>query len=178
MIVGIAGKIASGKSTLARALAARLDANLLGFGDYVRATARSRGLDHTDRQTLQDIGQQLVTDDPAAFVCGILSWVDYKSGRQPIIFDGVRHNAVWEQITEFARRNGDTAILVYLDMPESQRQVRLAARGLDREEASVFDQHSSEREIDTHLQIAANLRLDAERHTTELVEAVLRACGN
>jgi dephospho-CoA kinase len=177
MIVGIAGKIASGKSTLARALAARLGAKHLGFGDYVRATAQSRGLDHTDRLTLQNLGQQLVTDDPAAFVCGILSWADYKSAHRPIIFDGVRHNVVWEQIMEFARRNGDNAILVYLDMPESRRQARLAARGLDKEAASAFDQHSSEREIDTHLQSAVNLRLNAELDTIELAEAVLRACG-
>ena len=75
--MGIAGKIASGKSTLARALAARLDAQILGFGDYVRAAARSRGLDHTDRQTLQDLGQRLVTENTAAFVSGILSWANY-----------------------------------------------------------------------------------------------------
>jgi dephospho-CoA kinase len=176
MIIGIAGKIASGKSTLARALAVRLSAKRLGFGDYVRAIAVSRGLDSGDRQTLQDLGQELVTKDPAAFVDGILTWADHKPG-QSIIFDGVRHKAVWDQIAAFARRNGEEAILAYLDMPESQRQLRLTGRGLNNEIASAFDNHPSELDLDVLLQSVADLRLDAGQNSSTLVEAVLRVCG-
>lgn len=172
MIFGIAGKIASGKSTLARALAARIGGERLGFGDYVREVARSKGLDFTDRNVLQELGQQLVTADPAAFVGGILRNANYASGR-PIVFDGVRHVVVWNEIADVARLSGDAATLVYLDMPEEIRRARLAARGLSITAASAFDKHVSEQELDGDLQTAATMKLDARQETTALVDAIL-----
>jgi cytidylate kinase len=61
MIIGIAGPIASGKSTLARGLAQVFSLKLIGFGEYVRHEAQARGLDVADRRVLQDLGQSLGT---------------------------------------------------------------------------------------------------------------------
>ena len=105
MIIGIAGKIASGKSTFARAIAARLKARRLAFGDYVRSIAESRGMDPSDRRILQTLGQDLATRDPSAFVSGILSFAGYLPPEN-IVFDGVRHEAIWQEIRAVAAGTG------------------------------------------------------------------------
>jgi dephospho-CoA kinase len=174
MIVGIAGKIASGKSTLARALAIRLGARRLGFGDYVRSIAQSRGLDPSDRAVLQTLGQDLATGDPAAFVSDILTFSNYVPG-EDIIFDGIRHQAVWSEIESVALRANDSAILVFLHMPEELRRLRLAARGVDRETADASDSHASEIDLEAHLREAADFTVDARLEEALLVDAVVRS---
>ena len=156
MFVGIAGKIASGKSTLARAVAVRLDARRLGFGDYVRAIAESKGLNPSDRNVLQELGQALATRDPSAFVGGLLSLADCDPA-QDIVIDGVRHVPIWKEIEAIAARSARATFLVFLDMPEETRQQRLAARGLDRETADAFDRHGSEADLRAHLRGIADL---------------------
>jgi len=173
MIVGIAGKIASGKSTLARAVAGRLKARRLGFGDYVRSIAESRGLDPSDRKVLQTIGQDLVTENPSAFVSGVLSFAGY-TPPENIVFDGVRHWAIWQEIQALAAQTHDTAYLVFLDMPEEMRRQRLVARSLDRETVDAFDRHANEADLGARLRQAADLTLDARLDETQLVEKVVR----
>lgn len=171
MIVGIAGKIASGKSSLARALADRLKARRLGFGDYVRFVAVSRGLNPSDRAILQNLGQDLATRDPSAFVTSVLSFAGY-SPREDIVFDGVRHEAIWHAIQAVAAGNHDVTLLVFLDMPEEMRLRRLAARGLGREAAKEFDQHASESDLEVLLRKAADMTLDARLDELQLVDKV------
>jgi dephospho-CoA kinase len=172
MIVGIAGKIASGKSTLTRSLAARLKAKRLGFGDYVRVVAKSKGSDPSDRKVLQLIGQELATRDPSAFVGGILSFGGYDPPEN-IVFDGIRHGSVWQEIQAVAARIHDTAFLVFLDMPEEMRQQRLAARGLDRQSVAAFDGHPNESDLEVLLRETADLTLDARLDDEQLVDRVL-----
>lgn len=177
MIIGIAGQIASGKSTLGRALAARLDAKLLSFGAYVRHIANEQGIDPTSRQALQEFGQKLVDESTTAFVENILTWGNYTTG-QRIIFDGIRHEPVWLEIVAFARRNNDTAKLIFLEIPEQERQRRLAARGLTAADTSTFDKHASERDLGGYLRNSADLRLKGQNDTVDLVETIIRTYGS
>jgi len=172
MIIGIAGKIASGKSTLARAVAVKLRARRLGFGDYVRSIALSRGLDPSDRTTLQTLGQDLATRNPAAFVGGMLSSAGYLPPEN-IVLDGVRHEAIWREVRALAAELHDSACLVFLDIPEEMRLQRLVTRGLDYGTASAFDRHASESDLDARLRMAADLILDMRLGGTQLVERVV-----
>ena len=173
MFVGIAGKIASGKSTLARAVAARLNARRLGFGDYVRSIAESEGLNPSDRNVLQELGQGLAMRDPSAFVAALLSSAGYSSS-EDIVFDGVRHVTIWNEIEAIAARAHVVAFLVFLDMPETIRQRRLTARGLDRQSADAFDGHESESDLEARLRETADLILDAQLDEAHLVDRVAR----
>lgn len=173
MIVGIAGKIASGKSTLAGAVAVRLEARRLGFGDYVRSIAESRGLDPSDRRVLQSLGQDLVTKSPSAFVNGVLSFGGY-APPENVVFDGVRHWTVWQEIRALAAQAHGVAYLVFLDMPEDIRRQRLLARGLRSETADALDGHASEVDLEARLRRAADLTLDARLDEAQLVEKVAR----
>src|SRR5216683_5953864 len=104
MLIALAGPMGSGKSTVSRALAARLNARILGFGEYVRVCARERGLDADDRTVLQDLGQKLVAKYPIAFVRDAVRWAGHQPGNR-IIFDGIRHETVWDAILALGKQN-------------------------------------------------------------------------
>jgi cytidylate kinase len=175
MIIAIAGQIGSGKSTLARALASRLNAKLLAFGDYIRARARRQGLDANSRSTLQDLGQRLA-NDPAIFVKQALSWIEYSRGDHCII-DGIRHRAVWKEITNINHRTNEDAKLVFLSVTGPERERRLRARGLESDAIATFDNHPSEGDISQYFYEAADLRLDGQQTPAELVEIIVRSLG-
>jgi dephospho-CoA kinase len=176
MIVGIAGPIASGKSTLGRALAERFSAKFVNFGDYVRHIARTRAIDISDRRALQDLGQSLVTRDVRSFVLGAFEWVNFREGNH-VVLDGVRHDTVWKEVLTFASLHREAAKLIFLEMLEDERQRRLAARGLSRDEAATQESHVSETDVQLRLRDDADLLVDALQDGPAMVAAVGRYLG-
>lgn len=171
MIIGVAGKIASGKSTLARAIAARLKGRRVGFGDYVRSVAEARHLNSSDRTVLQMLGQELVTHDPRAFVREVFSFGRHLPS-ETIVLDGVRHEAIWQEVRAVAAQTAEVSFLVFLSIPEGSRLMRLGARGVSHESAKLFDHHESESDLESRLRRVADLTLDVGLDQTTLVDKV------
>ncbi len=73
-IVGISGRIGTGKTAISTALANRLDWTRVSLGDYVRAVAHERHIIET-RQALEDLGQQLVESNVKTFCQNALRFV-------------------------------------------------------------------------------------------------------
>jgi dephospho-CoA kinase len=176
MIIGIAGPIASGKSTLARALAQEFSLKLISFGDFVRQEARVRGLDVADRQVLQDLGQSFVDEDVCSFVAEVFAHAGYRLGDR-VVLDGVRHEYVWEEISVFAASHGSPARLVFLVMSEEERHKRLNARGTSSDQASALDRHASEAEVRVRLANKADVRLDALQSHGSMLALIARQLG-
>lgn len=160
MIIGIAGTIASGKSTLARALACEYSLKLVSFGEFVRHEARARGLDPYDRLVLQDLGQSLVVEDVGSFIRGVFGFAKVQPADR-IVLDGVRHHIVWDEIVTFASMRGSIARLIFLEMPDQERLRRLISRGISMDRILLEDRHVSEKEVHVGLTEKADLRLDA-----------------
>ena len=122
-IIGIAGKIASGKTTLAARLSLLTAGRIASFGLYVRSQAKIRGI-LENRSNLQELGENLITEfGEIRFVEQAL---DLKNSHDKVlIIDGVRHKAVWEAITKVT----SLSVLVYLDISENMRVERLKLRG-------------------------------------------------
>jgi adenylate kinase family enzyme len=122
-VICIGGGIASGKSTLAEALAEHFqNAAVRSFGDVVRKRALEEGRP-LDRATLQDVGLSLVSDGWPLFVDALL-----EDPPQPIgflIVEGVRHR---EAVDEIASRHlSEKLLVVYLQVDhlvQSRRQQR------------------------------------------------------
>jgi len=163
----------SGKSAVSRALAARLDAKILSFGEYVRVCARDRGLDAEDRTVLQDLGQMLVSADATTFVRDAVRWAGYQPGNR-IIFDGIRHETVWDAISALGKQNAERALLIYLDVPAGERSDRLRARGISVEAISAFNSHPSERDLKLRLLPKADIELDSRQQLSTLIDTILR----
>lgn len=176
MIVGIAGSIASGKSTFGRALAKQCSANFVSFGDYVRYAACARGIDISDRAAVQELGQSLVAADARSFVLSVFAWANVAE-QAHVVLDGVRHESVWKEILTFASEHGEAAKLIFLDVAEEERQRRLVARGLSREEAEGQDLHASESDVQFRLRAKADIRVDSQKHDPARLAAIGRDLG-
>lgn len=119
VVVSLAGHARSGKSTLAAALADRLGACVVSFGDAVRTRAATMGLDPSDRTVLMDLGQSWVTSDPSSLCREVLGPEETRP--EILIVDGLRHLSI---LTEL-RRSVSYFSLVFLSTPDEVLNSRL-----------------------------------------------------
>ncbi len=153
IVVGFAGKIGSGKSTLSKELARIQGWPWVSFGNYVRLLARSRGLNE-DRAVLQGLGESLVQNHCAEFCRSVLESGNWTSNR-PIILDGIRHIEV---VRELKRTVAPLRfVLVYLRIDDQNRQTRLNQRSV--ENLHEIDVHPMEVQVSQSLSKVADLIL-------------------
>src|SRR3569833_1687057 len=88
-VIGISGKIGSGKTTLAEFTAQRFQVPYVSFGNYVRHVAKERGIVE-NRENLQNLGQDLINEDIDQF-CRKVLYFDGWDGKSSLILDGIRH---------------------------------------------------------------------------------------
>ena len=171
-VVALAGRIGSGKSSIADALAKRLGCGKASFGGYVRTVAADRGLEPT-RVTLQQVGEELITQDPYAFVKAVLARYGYRQGYSFVI-EGIRHVSAISALRELARPQ--IVLLVYLDTAEDQRHERVIRRdGINETDLQVVESHSTESQVKTLVARMADLVVDANSDPTKVVDVILKA---
>jgi dephospho-CoA kinase len=142
-VVAFGGRIASGKSTLATAVAGRLDMPCASFGDAVRAEAAKRGLP-TDRATLQGLGDELIAAGWDAFVDTVVRQAHW-DGMEPLVVDGVRHV---EAVRALERRWAPhPVVVVFIEAAPGQRAQRLAGRGVRDQDIVAADSHPNEADL-------------------------------
>jgi dephospho-CoA kinase len=164
-IVCISGEIASGKTTIARALAEHFrDVTVRSFGDVVREQALSEGK-LLDRATLQEVGLSLVAAGWPSFVDALLEGLP--PSIELLVVEGIRHR---EAVDEIARRNlSDKLLIVYLQVdPQVQ-----AARQQDRGESFRSRTHTVEFSL-SEVQAMADLVVDGSLSVGEIVEAAIQ----
>ena len=165
--VGVAGRIGSGKTTLAEQLAQRLDCVHASFGNYVRAVAIDRGISD-DRDNLQTLGDELLGGGWDNFCSSVLNHAGYVGGA--VVVDGIRHLAAVSALQRLV--DPVPWQLIGVDAPDDTRVARLRGRGVSLEEARRADAHSNESEVDRVLALA-DLRLLADVSVEDAVEQVM-----
>lgn len=144
--IGLSGQISSGKSTLAERLAEHLDLPRIGFGDYLRAQAQTRGLD-TERPTLQALGaEQLESLGPDGFCRSAARWARVALSSTGVVWDGVRHLVVADALRSLQAPRA--FYLIGLCAPETDRQRRVEAEAGSAQEREIWERDSTERELD------------------------------
>ncbi len=141
VVIAISGGLASGKASLAAALAERIGGDHISFGAEVRKIAAEMGEDSSDIDVLQRIGQALVVTDSAGFVDRVLATRDAAKGDRPLVIAGLRHvEVLWELRQRFA----DVRV-VHVDVPDDVRADRLVEReSTERRLAARYDNALSE----------------------------------
>ncbi|OKH32379.1 hypothetical protein NIES2119_26455 [[Phormidium ambiguum] IAM M-71] len=166
IVVGFAGSIASGKSTLSIEVASSLEWQRVSFGDYVRTVAQSQGLGDS-REVLQAVGASLINQGMEQFCKAVLAQVNWQLG-QPLVVDGIRHAEIIPVLRQIVTPLDFR--LVFVGVNESIREARLVERGLsDRQQWQQFEAHSTEAQVQTVLLTMADLTVDGTRKIEDLV---------
>ena len=169
ILICFAGRIASGKTTLSRAVAETLEWPWAGFGDYIRMEARRKGLDES-RGVLQNIGESLM-EDPDDFCRLLLQQVSWEPGRH-IVIDGIRHVRILDSMRRVTATS--KVLLVFVETKEQVLKRRLAARNAPEGDGlSDFEMHSTEREVIKNLPAAADLIVDGSKPVDILVQDIV-----
>ena len=171
LTIALAGGAGSGKSTVARELAGRLNGNVSSFGDFVRHLATELG-EPIDRTTLQRIGQARVDADPNEFVRTFLAWASVDNDR-PLIIDGVRHAAVDGALRRWATTNWQVYSLILLDVSVHERAKR--RHGGDDSAIMKIDAHPVERETLEILPGLADLIIEGGGSPSEVIARIQAA---
>jgi len=170
-VVGLSGRLGSGKSSLASILAERFGWPKVAFGDYLRHLAEQRGLG-VDRQSLQYLGEEQIALGWDGFCLAVLNHFKWRPG-QGLVVDGIRH------ITAVSTLNRllcpQSVFLVHLAVDEEIRQNRLSRRDGIQGQWKKAEDHSTEADVKEALPRAANMIVDATLPVEVLADEVLDA---
>ncbi len=172
IVLCFSGGIASGKTTLAMAVADRLGFKVATFGGFVRGVARTRGISER-REDLQALGEALIQEmgweDFCSSVLRVAGWAPSAS----IVVDGIRHVSAFEAIKKLVAPV--PAKLIFVDVPRAVRQARSdETRTGDATDLAKAETHSTERDVHGSLREMADLVLDGTIEVDGLVEQVQR----
>ncbi len=167
-VLGFAGGIKSGKSTVSEAVAAALGAHRVSFGNYVRKVARERGVESV-RENLQAIGESLVHKDVRQFCAAVLAEVPWRN-RGALVIDGIRHLSALEAVTDLVAPS--EVRLVYVSLDEAVRERRYRGSAPDQRALADLDRHSTELDVKSALRERADLVVDGERPLEEMVTEI------
>jgi dephospho-CoA kinase len=155
-IVGFAGRIKSGKSTISRRVAKDLGWTWVSFGDLLRDEASRRGLAPSSREVLQNLGRELIRGGWKTFCSALLKKAGWAPS-QPLIVDSVRHI---EAIDTLKLLTAPSEVkLVFVATDDKVRQFRLDAAGRH-ERIEALDADSLESQAREALPSAADLTVD------------------
>ena len=171
LIIALSGLPGSGKTTLARAIAAEIGGTVVAFSDHVRRLAALSGLP-ASRRELQNLGEDVVAANPAAFLANAIALAG--DDWTVLILDGLRHLSLLGPLRELASEREARFLHVHLEIPAESRLARLAARGVSVEEAEIVEQHRVEADARLALAERANVRLDASLPLEEEVREIIR----
>lgn len=161
----VAGRLGSGKTTLARLLAPALDASVLTVSGLICELSASLGVVDPTRQDLQELGEAFLVGGPESLGRLILSATDSSTS---VIIDGLRVADVAQWL---GRQLPDgTLRVVFLDASPTVRQARCHARG-DRDDFYKVDAHPVEVLAERFREMAEVV--DANRSPEEVESDVL-----
>lgn len=168
MIIAFAGRIASGKSAVSRAVAEHYSVGRVSFGDAVRNEANRRGLAES-RGILQDLGDELIAagwDEFCILVTGQAGW----DGRSSLVVDGVRHLGAMDALHGLAEPS--RLYLVFVEASWQRRKAWLSQRGVSEVDAEAADRHPNESELDA-VRDCADLVVSNDADVERVVAAVV-----
>ncbi|MCP5056916.1 MAG: AAA family ATPase [bacterium] len=171
-VIGLAGQIGAGKSSIARGLAEALDWKVGSFGEYVRDVATESGFEHT-RDNLQAVGEDLIqTLSADEFIHRVVSASGW-DGASGLIIEGIRHQHIAEALPQFFRPSAYA--LVFVSAPRELRELRLKQRdGSSTSEIVRAERHSTELEIATRVRGLADTVFPATADVPAAVSGILR----
>ena len=163
-----AGRTKSGKTTLAEHFCREHDVQKATVSDVVRRVANQRhpGAKQTLR-VLQDLGAQIVRENPAAFCRDVCRGIDFSRQRYAVL-DGLRHQSLIQHLR--ALYPNLIVVVFYVEAPDATRLQRFSPTITD-EQLRDIDAHPVEAEEDA-LREVADLVINTDRGEAETYDEV------
>jgi dephospho-CoA kinase len=165
LIVGITGRIGSGKTTVGRYLESRYAFQYLRYSEVL---AEWRAKDTEGKAHLQEVGWEVMAGGMQAELNRLL--IAFIAADADVAVDGLRHPLDYETLkSTFA----GSFRLLYIESPARLRYERLNQRGkyADRDSFDAADSHPVEQQIDS-LRVNATLVIRNEESLQELYAKV------
>ena len=143
-IIGIGGKICSGKSFVAAIISKQYGFPVASFGSYLRFYCHEKKLSD-DRENLQDLGEKFVKEKPRQFLLDVIH--HFIGDSSSIIIEGIRHKIILDLIKDVTKKS----ILIFVEADARTRYERYKQRETEEinfEEFIVLDNHPVEKEIE------------------------------
>jgi adenylate kinase family enzyme len=163
MVIGISGRIHSGKSTLANEMAKRMCIPKVSFGSFLRRYSEVNSLDLT-RISLQDLGQNFVDNSLDEF-CNLVLNEGGWDKETNLIVDGIRHISVLEKLKELVKPQ--KFILIFIEVSDEE----LAKRdiGYQDNQRKIFEQHLSEIQVISKLKSFADIVVQPDYSLDDII---------
>ena len=171
-VICFSGSIGSGKTSVSRIVARKLESKRASFGDYVRHLVQESGGDPNSRTQLQDFGQSCVERDPREFCLGLLNFFAYEASEQ-LVVDGLRHGSVFKELVDIL--TPQPVYLLHLIVDPNVRANRIANRGVSTMQSEKAMTHKVESDVEGILSSMANQLIDANKPKKQVVADVLAA---
>src|SRR5262249_39435417 len=141
----------------------------VSFGDYVRAVARVRGLDGSQREVLQLIGASLIDENYEEFCRSVVAQAKYWQPGKPLVIDGIRHLQIKHALEKIVVPS--RFILAYISLDDQTRKQRIwKERQIAPESLEYIDSNSTEAQVTAELLKAADFMLDGTKSIPALIE--------
>lgn len=171
-LIGISGRICSGKSFLAKKLVKDYNIQIVSFGSYLFSYSTANEL-KTDRNSLQDLGEQFVKKDPVKFVDNVLAHAGNINNL--IIIEGIRHKIIYDILQDVSSK----ATFIYVDEDVNLRYQRYIER-VNKIDSKVsfneflqIDNHIVEQEIESLRQFY-DIIINSNDSNEKLLEMIIR----
>ncbi len=175
IVIGFAGPIGSGKSTLSRLVSRKLRWPLASFGTYVRKAAQVYGFDKS-RKGLQLTGDFLINRGWKSFCEEVLADANWRPGSN-LIIEGIRHIEAIKMLENIM--TPAQIFLIYVSLGDPERKIRLKASNNEEYlKLEEIELHPTEQQVRTALFDRANFVVDNSRPVDKVVEEIVSWVGS
>jgi len=168
-VLGFSGQIASGKTTISQAVAAKLGWRWFGFGEFLRHEAMRKGLNPSDRFVLKRLGKDAIEIGWESFCTNVLRGAQWQPN-EGLVLDGIRHI---EAIQTLRKLTYPTDVrLIFVSTAQDVRKSRVLNCG-GSEEIRSLDADALEAQVQGDLSARSDVTVDGALSVEECAMGVL-----
>lgn len=184
MLFGIAGPTASGKTTVTDMLVEEYQAAYLRYSQILSELATERGLDPTDKGTLQKLFVDLREERGESWLTDEIAARAKARAAAHLVIEGNRRKVDVETLQTVAKNRDEALIFIFIDASPDTRftryNSRLAKQGkspVTREAFTTLEQNPAESEVEDLRQYAKThgIYIDTDKYNIEETKALVRA---
>jgi dephospho-CoA kinase len=169
MIIGISGKIGSGKSLIARNIEIKYGFRRLSSSDLLKKILESKGLDH-GRENLQELGDALIkTVGGSGFMALMLAYLPEGN----YIIDSIRHLDALQYMKKTYTTN---FVSLFVDATNDVRYLRRKDQFKSRDHFEIIDNASTEIEIESIQPLSDYIIINNGAFLSELESQIEQVC--